>query len=485
MFDWAGFIRDGALFVNLVGGSVAVGLGALGTLPPWMIHSDRLLFLALALAFTRVWKTVREERESGELWSTIGEETTSSGAGMDQMKDAVFEIPYLFAIVFMPLSAVSLQTFALCLLLFYVTDNFYNLAILRGLAWDGGRSEAGPETGPGFWHRARRAVGRTLRLVTRGWFEPAISIAGDLVETLLPIGREHQNTIDREVMTRFFDRRVLMNRIAILLLALVVALALVQPRDLAEEAGCAAIILLLLLELVVEPSRLLDVQYKPESAEDADGQPLLWTAPAGANLDRRSCETLERIHNDAFPLSERQFTMEMMLAKTGRHGYRLMILTEQADSEGHDVSGYLFLQARPELGVAYFWYLAIDKERRGQGHGRLLLKLAADLVADRWPSIHVIFLEADDDVVDFYGHLGFWHVGGVDYAIPNNEDPKESLNYNPMFYPLRGSRDRVDTKLVKTAVRAMAADSFRDRRDPRLKALSKSLALIRPVVPPA
>jgi len=484
-FDWSGFIKDGALFGNLVGGSVAVALGAFSTVPTWMIHSDRLLFLALAFAFTRVWKTVREERESGDLWSIIAEDVSSSGGGMGQMKDAVFEIPYLFAIVFMPLSAVSLQTFALCLVLFYMADNFYNLAFLRGLAWEDDRPTHGPQTGPGHRRRARRAAGRTLRLVTRGWFEPVISMVGDTLETFLPIGREHENTIDREVLTRFFDRRVLFNRIALLLLAVVIALALVAPRDLAEEAGCVAVIMLFLMELVAEPSRLLDAQYEPDEPGEAEGQTLLWTAPAGVRLDARSRGALERIHNGAFPLRERQFTMDDMLATTGRRGYRLLILTEPAADSGRpDVTGYLFLQARPELEVAYFWYVAVDASKRGKGRGRHLLRLALDLVADRWPSIQAVFLEANDVVLEFYRHLGFWRVSEVAYTIPDNETPGESLSYNPMFYPLPGSRGRVDANLIRRAVRAMAADSFRDRRDRRLKALRQSFSRMEPVGPP-
>jgi ribosomal protein S18 acetylase RimI-like enzyme len=486
LFDWSGFIKDGALFVNLVGGSVAVGLGALGTLPPWMIQSNLLLFLSLAFAFTRVWKTVREERESGDLWAMIGEEVSSSGSGMGQMKDAVFEIPYLFSIVFMPLSAVSLQTFVLCLLVFYVTDNFYNLAILRGLSGEeNDRPTPGLDAIPGLRRRARGAAGRTLRRATRGWFEPAIAILGDAMQTFLPIGRTHRNTIDREILTRFFGRRVVFNRIAILVLAIVAVLVLIGRRDVAEEAGVTAVLALLVMELALEPSRLLDAQYEPDEPEESDGDLLLWTTPAGTKLDAESRGALDRIHGNAFALRERQFTMSFMLAETGRHGYRLLLLTERAPgAKSQEVAGYLFLQARPELEVAYFWYLAVDERRRGKGNGRELVKLAVELVDDRWPSVQAVFLEADADVKDFYRHLGFWQASGVNYKIPANRAPDESLTYSPMFYPLRGSRDRVDIAFVKKAVRAMAADSFTNRRDERLKDLVKSLADLKPTAPP-
>jgi ribosomal protein S18 acetylase RimI-like enzyme len=483
-FDWADFIQDGALFVNLVGGSIAVGLGALGALPDWMIHSDLLLFLSLAFAFARVWKTVREERESADLWSAIGEDVSSSGGGMEQMKDAVFEIPYLFSIVFMPLSAVSLQTFTLCVLLFYVADNYYNLAILRGLAWKDDRPA--PRTSNGLGRRARRTAGRTLRLFTRGWFESVISIVGNTFETFLPVGWEHQNRIDREVLTRFFGRRVLFNRIGILLLAGLLVVALVEPHDLAANVGCVAVAFLLLAEFLVEPSRLLDAQCEPEEADETDGEPLLWTAPAGVKLDAPSRRTLKRIHNHAFPVPERQLTMQFMFAQTGRNGNRLLILTERSPDIGrHEVVGYLFMRARPEMEVAYFWYLAVDEEKRGDGRGRTLVKLAIDLVSDRWPSIQAVFLEASDEVSEFYRHLGFWQVAGVDYKIPRNRDPKNSLSYNPMVYQLRGPRARADKKLVKKAVLAMAADSFEHSRDRWLKDLSKSFAAMSLVAPPA
>jgi GNAT superfamily N-acetyltransferase len=476
-FDWGDFIKEGALFVNLLGGAVAGVLGALGTLPPWMIRSDRLLVLALFFAFTRVWKTVREEFESDGLWSLIVEGMSPRGSGIRQVKDAVFEIPYLFSITFLPISAVSLQTFAACLILFYVADNFYNLALLKGIA-----GEAAPSPG----RRASRATGRMVRRLTRGRFESAFAILADTVETVLPIGRPHQNTIDREVLTRFFGRRVLLNRLAILLLAADLALALLGPRDVAETAGCLVVAALLVMELLVEPARVLGVQYEPE--EDSEGRLLLWTAPAGTRLDEASKATLKRIHEDAFPPRERQFKAEFLLDNTGRHGYWLLLLTERAgDSEAQDLAGYLFLQARPELEIVIFWYLAVDKERRGQGLGKDMVELAISLVRDRWPSVRAVFLEADDKVEDFYRRLDFWLVGNVQYAIPADGAPQDSLVYNPMYFPLRDTGEPADRAFVRKAVTAMAADSFEDRRDDRLGRLKASLAdmTLEPPPPPA
>jgi ribosomal protein S18 acetylase RimI-like enzyme len=497
-FNWTGFVEKGALSANLVGGAVAVGVATLGKPPLWMIHSDRLLFLSLALAFTRVWKTVREEGETASLWELVGQAVSSRGSGMHEVRDAVFEIPYLFSILFLPAAAISLQTFALCLVLFYVSDNFYNLAILRGIARsESARPRTEPEPIPGRWRRVRRAAGRVrraagrvrrrtrrgasrmLRLATRGRLESVIAIVGDALETVLPIGHPHANTIDREVLTYFFRRRVLFNRIAILLLGLVLGVVWFGNTASAEAAGSVVVFALLIMELVVEPPRVLGVQFE---SPEPDSHLLLWPVPAGTNLDAESYATLKRIHEDSFLAPEQQFSVDLMLHKTGRRGYRLLLLTKGSDAK--ELVGYLFLRARPELEIVFFWYLAVDKKRQRQGLGSEMVKLALDLVRDRWPSVQAVFLEANDEVVEFYRRLGFWRALHVDYSIPAEDDPKKPLYYNPMFFRLRGLGDPLDTALVKKAVRAMAADSFDDRHDPRLTALVTSLANLEPLGPP-
>jgi GNAT superfamily N-acetyltransferase len=448
-----------------------------------MIHSDLLLFLSLALAFTRVWKTVREEFETAGLWELVGQAVSPRGSGMHEVRDAVFEIPYLFSILFLPAAAVSLQTFALCLVVFYIADNFYNLAIVRGIAKsESVRSAAEPKAIPGLRRRARRGASRMLRLATRGWGEPAIALVGDALETVLPIGHPHANTIDREVLTHFFGRRILYNRIAIMLLALVLGVVLFGAADSAEVAGCIVVAALLVMELVVEPPRVLGVQFE---SKESDGRLLLWPAPAGTNLDAKSYATLKRIHEEAFEPREQQFDVDFMLQNTGRHGYQLLLATQHAQcSPAHEVAGYLFLRARPELEIAFFWYLAVDEHRRRHGLGGEMVKLAIDLVRDRWPSVQMVFLEADDKVVEFYRRLQFWYIPDVEYSIPAEGVPGEWLYYNPMFFRLRGLGDPVDTALVRKAVSAMAADSFHDCDDPRLTALATRLAKMEPVAPP-
>ena len=88
-------------------------------------------------------------------------------------------------------------------------------------------------------------------------------------------------------------------------------------------------------------------------------------------------------------------------------------------------------------------------------------------------------------LADFYRRLDFWLVGNVEYAIPAEGAPQNSLVYNPMFFPLHGAGEEVDRKLVTRAVTAMAADSFRNSRDDRLGRLKASLADMTLEPPPA
>lgn len=216
-FDWEDFVKDG-FFVSLVGGAIVSGivLTSQASLPSWMVHSTLLLFLSLALAFTRLWKTTREERETSALWGQFGEEVSTRGSGMGEVKDAVFEIPYMFSMAFLPVSVVSLQTFAACLLIFYVADNYYNITLVHGIAAD---HETRPPTGPrpivALRRRASRAAVRKLGRVTVSRIEPALMLLGAALETVFRIPDPRSKSIDRAVLTQFFRRRAMLNRVAI------------------------------------------------------------------------------------------------------------------------------------------------------------------------------------------------------------------------------------------------------------------------------
>jgi ribosomal protein S18 acetylase RimI-like enzyme len=493
-FSWDGFVRNGGLFVNLVGGALAGGivLTTPDSLPRWMISSVDLLFLSMALAFTRVWKTAREERETSGLWDQLGA-TSPRGSGMDQVKDAVFEIPYLFSMVFLPASVVSLQTFAGCLLLFYMADNYYNIALIRGVA--AGR-ESRREVAASVditARRLRRAAGRRIHRFTGGRMGPVLSLLGSGLGTAFSIPDPHAQSIDRAVLVRYFRRRAQLDRLAIWLLAGCLALASVGSRDWAGAAGTLVVLALLVMELVVEPFRTLGLHYQADEAGDpslpgddeASAGLLLWTAPPGGELDDESVTALRRIHEEAFPPAERQYDVPFMLHATGRHGFRLLLLTQPVGPVGaHVVVGYVFLQARPDLETAYLWYLAIDSERRKRGFGRTMVKLALESVLDGWPSIRAVFLESGPGPRRFYRDLGFWWVRGLDYVIPAEGDPARSLGYDPMYLPLHGSDDDLDDRFVSEAVLEMARDNFRARRDdPRWKNLRESASRMRRVSP--
>jgi GNAT superfamily N-acetyltransferase len=460
LFDWAGFV-DRGFFLTMASGAVATGLVLTQpeSLPAWMISSTPLLFLSLVFAFTRVWKTAREEGETTNLWEQFGEVVSPRGGGMEHVRDVVFEIPYLFSIAFLPVSVVSLQTFAVTLLVFYLSDNYYNLALARGV---GGDNSIGPFAALRWLKRLGTAIGRRLPGAPHSF----LMLLGAALESSYSTVVPQPNSIDRLVLVRFFGRRARLDTIAIWLLVTVLAFAMFGPRELAAGIGFVAVATLFVMELLVEPFRVLGVQYEAEG-EGGDGR-LLWAVPHRARLDAESSAALTTIHQAAFPPAEQQITAERML-NPATADESLMLLTEDAR-----VIGYLFLEARPRRQVVFFWYLAIDKTRRAQGMGTFLVEQALDVVRERWPTCRAVFLETarpsaeDDDASDdarrvrFYRKLGFFWVQGLNYAIPA-ADGSSPLKYDPMFYLLHDEPAHVDKSLpgyVKAAALEMARDNF-------------------------
>jgi len=472
VFDWSGFVRNG-FFATVASGAVATGLTLAKPelLPDWMLRSVPLGLLSVLLAAVRAWKTSREERESGALWGQVGETVSLRGAGIGQVKDAVFEIPYVVAVSLLPASAVSLQTFVICLALFYVADNYYNLALIRGI---GGGSSVQLFAGLRWLRRIPEALGHRLP----GSVSFGCALLGAALETGCSTVVDQPGTIDRVVLVRFFARRARLDTIAILLLG-VVALTLLGPPQIALAVGTLVVATLLVLEFFVEPFRSLGIQY--ENAEHGQREPLLWTVPRRAKLDQHSLATLRRIHEDAFSAAEQQITVEHMTDAV-ESNESLILLTE-----GTDVVGYLFLEVRRVRQVAFFWYLAIDKAKREHGLGRLMVTQALEVVRERWPACRAVFLEtahpadpsdsASDEMrrVDFYRRLGFWWVQGVQYQIPAadaEQDVSRSLRYDPMFFPLKGDGHDLDETFVKKATIEMARDNhWSGTTDPRWETL--------------
>ena len=481
-FNWGGFAES--FFLTVATGAIATGIAVANPelLPGWMIRSVPLQVLSVLLAAVRTWKTAREERETGSLWGHVAEAVSLRGAGIRHVRDAVFEIPYVLSIALLPASAVSLQTFALCLAVFYVTDNYYNLALARGLGGDGSVQLF---VGLRWLRKVAASIGRQLPdAVSSG-----LAVLGAALETSCSIVVDQPRTIDRVVLLRFFGRRAQLDTIAILLLS-VVGLTLFGSPDLAVTAGIFVVATLLALEFLVEPFRALGLQY-----ENADNKTdtLLWTVPHRAKLDEHSLKTLRRLHQRAFTLPERHDEIERMTDEA--HSSETLLLL----AEGTEVVGYVFLEVRRRAQVAFFWYLAIDEAKRRHGLGASMVRHALDVVRERWPACRAVFLETahptdrDDSASDagwrlaFYQKLGFWRVRGLTYEVPAAKaagEPSTSLRYDPMFFPLRGDGEDLSDAFVKRGVMEMARVAYFHSRpgDARWAALAASK--IESCVPP-
>jgi hypothetical protein len=236
-FDWSGLAK-GSLFTGQLAGIVGtiVGLSALSgqNLPPWLLVDPWLSAACVVLAFTRVWKTSREEQETMHVWERAGH------ADQDQaVLDRVVEIPYVFLVLALPLTATLPQVFMLTLLLFYVFDNYYNAALAR--------IAAGTESSP---HRSyvRQLVTALRRSL---WL-------GDLGER------------SNERMPTYFWTRSRYNSrfIAILVLALVVVtgLKLGGRPELAWAGALIVLVTIFLSEWLVEPRRNREIRFEPDPA---------------------------------------------------------------------------------------------------------------------------------------------------------------------------------------------------------------------------
>jgi ribosomal protein S18 acetylase RimI-like enzyme len=458
VFDWGGFADK--FFLTVGTGAVVTGfaLAKPELLPDWMLRSIPLQVLSVLLACVRTWKTGREERETGPLWGQVGEAVSLRGAGLRQAKDAIFEIPYVLSVAVLPVSAVSLQTFVICLAVFYIADNYYNFALVRGL---GGDDSVQLFAGLRWLQRVPATLGHRLPGVVSSGF----ALLAAALETSCSTVVEQPRTIDKVVLVRFFGRRARLDTIAILLLV-VVALTLLIDSDLAVGVGTLAVGTLLVLEFFVEPFRGIGAQYERKDEED---QTLLWTVPYRAKLDKHSLERLRAIHEEAFDAHERHDQVEHM-TKTASSSKSLLLL-----AEGTEIVGYLFLEVQRRRQVVFFWYLAIDKAKRKRGLGASMVKHALEIVRERWPACRAVFLETahppdcndwhskEMKRVRFYGDLGFLWVPGVDYVVPAATRDPASLRYDPMYYPLERNGEHIDEKFIRRATLAMAWDYFKKR----------------------
>ena len=236
-FDWGPLVERG-FFQGMITAYVGAGLGLIlfdaqgMSAPNWLLVDVPLSLLCAALAFARVWKTIREENETSAQWDDI-EQT-----GDDRAVDRFFEIPYLFALTVLPFSTIAPQAFMLTLAMFYFTDNFYNAGLARGAA-------------------ELRSSGRT--------YSAALATGLRRAAVLLP--RDMRDG-DDNAMVRFFVTRSRYNT-AFMVVLLVGAgvTSTLKIAGLDSQAWLFAILALgtvLFTELVVEPRRNIPDELWPE-----------------------------------------------------------------------------------------------------------------------------------------------------------------------------------------------------------------------------
>lgn len=242
-FDWSGLAK-GSLFTGQLAGIVGtiVGLSALSgqNLPPWLLVDPWLSAACVVLAFARVWKTSREEQETMHMWER------ASHADNDQaVLDRVVEIPYVFLVLALPLTATLPQVFMLTLLLFYVFDNYYNAALARIAA---GIAEAESSAHRSYPRQLVTALRRSL------WLR-----SGELGERANDQGPAYFRTRSRYNSTFI--------AILGLGLAIITGLKVGGPQDLAWGIALLVLVTVLLSEWLVEPLRNREIRFEPDPAK--------------------------------------------------------------------------------------------------------------------------------------------------------------------------------------------------------------------------
>ncbi len=251
VYSWTSLVESG--FINsVVTGYVGAGLGLIlfdagqMTAPPWLLMSVPLSILCAIVAYTRSWKSVRDEHETAPQWDDIEQ------SNYDMAVDRIFEIPYLFTMTILPFSAIAPQAFMVTLALFYIVQNYYNVEFAR--------AAAGVLSGD----RNRRV----------GVAEYVDELAGALWRALTVRGTGIDSA-RRTPMVNFFLQRAWLNVVVGFVmwstLAATTWFTTAGNRDTASLITFVGLVFVLGIELIVDPARNLPLEiWSPAEAGEED-----------------------------------------------------------------------------------------------------------------------------------------------------------------------------------------------------------------------
>lgn len=253
VFDWTGLVK-GHFFEGMLTGMVGAVIGLVGfesrviEQPNWLLIDLPLSALCFFLAFTRIWKTIREEHETCPPWDFVSDTTDENWKVLDR----VFEIPYLFSITIMPFAVLSPQLFLATLVVFYLTDNFYNAALARGIA----ERRSGSSHTPGQTESSYPAAMGTALLQSLWLSKPRAADA--------PVADDKGMATK---MIKYFHARSRYGSAFILLTSISVIavtwLMLQGSLDAARALTWVTLVGIVFVELVVEPLRNRDMPFEP------------------------------------------------------------------------------------------------------------------------------------------------------------------------------------------------------------------------------
>jgi hypothetical protein len=256
-FDWSGLVQGG-FFTGQLAGIVTTAVGAYAlsaqTLPIPILFDPPLSAICSFLAFTRVWKTNREESETMDVWEQATHEDQEQA-----LLDRVVEVPYVFLTLALPLTAIFPQVFMVTLGLFYLFDNHYNAALVR-IAAEAAALAAGAR--PTEWAHQRQHL----------YSLPAYArlLGTTLVRTLLQSSAGIKERMS-DPMVGYFWKRYTYNRRLVVLLGITVAVVTIAKvwgrPDIAWTTALLALLSTATFEWILEPRRNDAVSFEPQPAE--------------------------------------------------------------------------------------------------------------------------------------------------------------------------------------------------------------------------